>query len=115
MVLLDIFVYVDKLIRWLEYKKFESNINNLKVYKYNKKKISQLEKGKIKQSQLSNSFLFFSVSSKLTSFEDSNHLRFYIAMDNCIFIDEVCKSRNLHLLYKSRQKFIIFVICIKMN
>ncbi|RMZ93065.1 cysteine protease ATG4A [Brachionus plicatilis] len=29
------------------------------------------------------------VLNKLTTYEESNHLRFYIAMDNCIFIDEI--------------------------
>lgn len=29
------------------------------------------------------------VLNKLTTFEESNHLRFYIAMDNCVFIDEI--------------------------
>lgn len=29
------------------------------------------------------------VLNKLTTYEESNHLRFYIAMDNCVFIDEI--------------------------
>lgn len=30
------------------------------------------------------------VLSKLSTYDDTNHLKFYIAMDNCIFIDEIC-------------------------
>lgn len=32
------------------------------------------------------------VLNKLTTYEESNHLRFYIAMDNCIFVDEIYES-----------------------
>jgi cysteine protease ATG4 len=32
------------------------------------------------------------VLNKLNTYEDSNHLRFYIAMDNCIFIDEIYEA-----------------------
>ena len=40
-----------------------------------------------------------SIWSKLSQFDDENHVRFYIAMDNCIFIDDICSSLFYLLLH----------------
>lgn len=50
------------------------------------------------------------VLNKLTAFEDSNHLRFYIAMDNCIFIDEIyetMKKCNKFMKCKQHPKLVV--------
>lgn len=46
--------------------------------------------------------LIYSIFSKLTTYEESNHLRFYIAMDNCIFVDEICKMFFNFLFFRKK-------------